>query len=367
MFLKEERFKYLSERIKKVIFPTSSEIESVILAVTYLCDNKCLVCNIWKRYRINPFLIRNELTLQEIKNVFSSSQYLRNIRDINLTGGEPFLCKHIVELCLYFMSQYSQLKISISSNGTKSKLITEKLREIIEKYELKKLENSFNLIISLDGIGVTHDRMRGISGVYNKVMQTIEYIKKLPAKFNVGLSFTITLENYRDLLKTYELSKKLNLGFSFRFAHISRNFYGNEEKKFLWSKEMLDEIEESINAILSESDVLNNYFYKNMIGYQRNPRSTYKCYSGTNSTFLDPHGNVYPCVLLNRKLGNVRDNSFDELWVSNEAKKVRKLISQGVCSCWSQCEADISFQRNLKVALWSARNKYAALFSKSVK
>ena len=155
MFLKEEKFEYLSDRVKKNIFPNSREIESVILAFTYLCDNKCLTCNIWKKYRNNPFVSQNELTLLEIKNIFSSSQYLRNIRAINLTGGEPFLRKYIVELCLYFMSQYSQLKISISSNGTKTKLITERLKEIKEKCEPKRLENSLSVIISLDGIGET--------------------------------------------------------------------------------------------------------------------------------------------------------------------------------------------------------------------
>ncbi|MBT4071635.1 MAG: radical SAM protein, partial [Candidatus Magasanikbacteria bacterium] len=50
-----------------------------VLGVTYNCNSRCTMCNIWK--------IKNspELPVKEYEKL------PRSLRDINISGGEPFL------------------------------------------------------------------------------------------------------------------------------------------------------------------------------------------------------------------------------------------------------------------------------------
>jgi radical SAM protein with 4Fe4S-binding SPASM domain len=53
-------------------------------------------------------------------------------------------------------------------------------------------------------------------------------------------------------------------------------------------------------------------------------------------------GNVYPCTVFDRKLGNIRDYNYDlkKILTSETAKKVRKEIEADRCpQCWTPCEA----------------------------
>ena len=76
--------------------------------------------------------------------------------------------------------------------------------------ELEKIINTFGpeinifLSISLDGIGKTHDEIRGIPGNYSRVLKLIDLIKEKVPSINRGISFTIIPQNYKDLLEVYK-------------------------------------------------------------------------------------------------------------------------------------------------------------------
>src|SRR5207249_11174898 len=90
------------------------------------------------------------------------------------------------------------------------------------------------------------------------------------------------------------------------------------------------------------------YFYSRMTDYQRAPRRIFECFSGTHSFFLDPWGNVYPCITLSTSLGNLRQQAFDDLWFAAPAGAVRTDIAEERCHCWTECEALPSLQRVLR-------------------
>ncbi|HEC67280.1 MAG TPA: SPASM domain-containing protein [Candidatus Desulfofervidus auxilii] len=74
------------------------------------------------------------------------------------------------------------------------------------------------------------------------------------------------------------------------------------------------------------------------------------CSAGTYSSYIDPYGNVYPCTQWNFKFGNLKENSFKEIWWSKKAEKVRELIKNGKCpNCWTPCEAQPSWVMNFGI------------------
>lgn len=342
--------------------PDFKRVRWLNFAITYLCNGRCITCSIWKKYKENPQLLRQELTLREIKRCFSESKYLENLQGIGLTGGEPFLRKDFVDLVGFFIQKYPKASISVATNGLVPNLIRLKTKEIIDRFT----PASFGLSISLDGIGEVHNMVRGINDAYDNVIKTVETLQK-EVTVDINLSFTITPQNYNDLPKVYELSKKYKIGFIARFAQNSRAYYGNKDIIFEWTNDKLKEVEFILNEINNDrikdqsfmAKILEpyTYFLSNCIKYEKIHKRMFQCYSGIHSFYLDPYGNVYPCVMLDKKIGNIKDESFDDLWCSLQAKEIREYIKSNQCHCWTECETIPSLARDLGVIKWNIQNK----------
>jgi radical SAM protein with 4Fe4S-binding SPASM domain len=67
--------------------------------------------------------------------------------------------------------------------------------------------------------------------------------------------------------------------------------------------------------------------------------------------FIDPYGDVYPCLMLDRKLGNAKRDGFDAVWDGPEAVAVRRFVAEKKCDCWTPCEACPSLGRSLSPQL----------------
>ncbi len=109
-----------------------------------------------------------------------------------LSGGEPLARADTLELATYARSL--GLKLTLSTNGT---LIDEaraaRIREIGFAY----------VGISIDGIGETNDRFRGVSGAFDRAMRGIRNCKAVGQK--VGLRLTLTPWTVRDLDAIFDL------------------------------------------------------------------------------------------------------------------------------------------------------------------
>jgi radical SAM protein with 4Fe4S-binding SPASM domain len=63
------------------------------------------------------------------------------------------------------------------------------------------------------------------------------------------------------------------------------------------------------------------------------------CYAGTLNIVLTENGDVYPCELSTRRMGNIRDYNYDvqQLLNSKEARAVADEIKKGKCYCSHEC------------------------------
>jgi MoaA/NifB/PqqE/SkfB family radical SAM enzyme len=318
------------------------------------------MCNIWKKYKSNAEKYREELTVEEIRALFGKSDLLRKIEILGLAGGEPFLKKDFVEIALYFYGVNSSLITFIPSNGQRPELIKEKLTRLVKN----GVRNELLFVgFSLDGIEETHDKMRGVEGAFQRVLQSAERVRKIE-RVNMGLSFTITPENYQEFSAVHDLSKRLEIPFGFQFAQTSSHYYGNAEKKFCWTEDQIAEIREMLlqtgfldktveGSLSNRMTNPDNYFLEYALRYQLKPQRSFDCFSGTHSCYMDPYGNVFPCISLGDSFGNIREQDFDNLWLSARAKQVRRLISRRKCHCCSFCDIPRSLVKNWRVIPWN--------------
>ena len=61
-------------------------------------------------------------------------------------------------------------------------------------------------------------------------------------------------------------------------------------------------------------------------------------------------GDVHPCEILNRKLGNLKDYDYDlnKLLKNQETKETKKWIKDTKCKCTFECAASASVVWNVK-------------------
>jgi len=93
------------------------------------------------------------------------------------------------------------------------------------------------------------------------------------------------------------------------------------------------------------------YAYLRRIGcYLVTRNSPLPCQALSGSVFIDPYGNIFPCSIFDKNMGNLGDFQFDlaKFWHTEYAIRTRNQIEQGKCpGCWTPCEAYQSILANL--------------------
>lgn len=98
------------------------------------------------------------------------------------------------------------------------------------------------------------------------------------------------------------------------------------------------------------------------------------CEAGMVNFFVDPYGDVYPCNGLENKywkesMGNIRTmSSFDELWRSEQAERVRSRVRSCPKNCWMVGTAAPVMKKYLTTpAKWVLQHKFQSVWGNPVK
>jgi MoaA/NifB/PqqE/SkfB family radical SAM enzyme len=308
-------------------------------AVTYRCNSRCMMCDIWKLYRNHPEKMKKELSVDDYREIFAlNRKYLKNLIHIGITGGEPFLRDDLTEIISIIHNKCPKTTIDITTNGLNPEKIETDVKEILRKCPDLRL----NINISIEGPEKTHNRIRGHDNFYEMVMRTAKKLIDVKKNNNIDVkvSFTILPQNCNEIYKVYKISQKLGFKFSCRPVHTSTSFYGNNERlKRPFTPSTIKKIEKQLNKIPNK-----DFFLEHTPAYLTSGNLIVPCYSGFYSIYIDPYGDVYPCLFIDKKLGSVKDhNFFKKTWVSKEFNDIRNDIKKKRCpKCWTECETNHS-------------------------
>ena len=323
--------------------------------LTYSCNQECLMCDIWPRYRNEPGLKKQELTLDEIKSIVENSNLLQDLELILFSGGEPFLRPDLVPIVTFFAERYSGSQLAILSNCFDRRLVIDKLGLIFSSSP----DSDLMLGTSLDGIGESHDRVRGVPGAFDKLCVVLKEIKEKYPRVTIETNFTITPANSDQLLPAFSFTREMGLGFS---AQFPIPWEGTAELE--WQPNQLEEVERDIQRVMEEIYreesviigptpprlLIRLQYLKGLLEYERNPRRIFPyCPAPYRYAMISPRGDLYFCPKLKEMIvGNLKDTPFDELWLSGKAEKIRRHINSGACHCWLNCTAYINIEDAIK-------------------
>ncbi len=185
------RYGRLSKDLPSYLLQFSADKKPVVVwNVGRRCNLHCVHCYSHSRDQNYP----NELSNEAGKNL------LADLADfgapvILFSGGEPLMRLDIFELIQFATSR--KMRAVVSTNGT---LITPEIAA-----QLKDAGLSY-VGISLDGMEATNDRFRGVKGAFRMAMEGVQNCLKTGVK--VGLRFTMTRENFKDVAAVLDLIEK---------------------------------------------------------------------------------------------------------------------------------------------------------------
>jgi len=216
------------------------------------------------------------------------------------------------------------------------------------EYGNGKIKN-FTLTLSLEGNEKVHNEIRGVN-CYKKVIETYNKLAPLKKKysyFSIMASTVITNKNYKTLLEFHKEIKKLMPELDFHNLEIMRgdpkdknyNAPNIQELKELrpvifkiWND--YDYYKSKIEARIA--DKTKKILYNEYIKIMETGKQPWQCYAGLVHAVIDYKGDVFFCEML-PKIGNLREQSFTEIWNSKKAKEMRKSIKCRKCSCTHSC------------------------------
>lgn len=288
------------------------------------------------------------MSLDEIEDLLSENRgFLRDVTSIQVTGGEPYLREDLPELINAIRGNLPRTTIWIPTNGLTPRRIETATREILHDADGIRLGVS----VSIDGIRGTHDAIRGIQGGFERAVETLRRLRSLRedhAGLSVSVGMTVTNGNYVELPEVWSLARGSGVDFSFRPVNFSDIYYRNREASPTPSDcaERLLPTLQSMGKTLIETKglrhaVTNLRYMQGALDHIRDPGGRrLPCRAASASFFIDPYGNVYPCLFIENALGNVKDERLSKIWRSKAAGEARTLISNGNCpGCWVECEA----------------------------
>lgn len=316
-----------------VNFMKTKKIKDAVLAITYRCNSRCRMCNIWKNNNHS-----NELTPEDYMKLPSG------LSDINITGGEPFLKNDLYEIVKTIKQKCVNANIIISSNGFEPELIVFAMKKIL------KLDSKIGVAISIDGIGQKHDDIRGFKNGYKKATFTIKQLKNIGVK-NLKIAFTIGDYNANQLEKVYKLSKELEVDFTLSAVHSSEIFFG-KQSKIIKNSEIIKQLDWLIKHELKTwnyKKLARAYFAYGLKEFIKTGKRILPDYSGKLNFFITPQGCIYPSDISSHKIGNLKN--INEKNQRNALKKFEQ--------SWMICTARQTMKKHwIQVGWWVLKNKF---------
>jgi len=321
--------------------------------VTSKCNARCNHCFYWKKLNKE----KNELTLEEIDKV---SKSIPQFFSLMLTGGEPFLRDDLSDIAQVYYKNNKIKNLGTPTNGFLPDKIYKTAKRILDSCP----GIFYTVSISLDGLGADHDKSRGVPGAFEKVKETyskLSELKKSYKNFNVDFLTAVTVLNEKKLKEIYDYIKN-----NFKTEVIMIMLRGDPKNPDLKciSQETFEYISKLQKDKFKDLSSFNQPRFKLLIRKRmhnlrhdlimktaRENKYVLPCYAGRLDAIIYEGGDVFPCEILDMRMGNLREfnNDFKKLWNSKQAQKVRDYIKDSKCFCTHECANRTNILFNPKV------------------
>jgi MoaA/NifB/PqqE/SkfB family radical SAM enzyme len=320
-----------------------------IISVTNRCDARCQMCNIWQMER-DEFL-----TAEDYRKLPNT------LKNVNITGGEALLRPDIVEIVHAVYESAGKPRIILATNGFRP----DKTYDLIQ--QMRQFVPNLGVAISLDGLEEYHNLMRGVPEAFSRATKTLQGLIDMGIT-DLRIGFTATAQNVSQLPLVHQLAAQLGVEFTATVAQESETYYGVNNLEKISEADVAKNFGYLVDCNL-RSPVVKNwfraYFAHGVIKFVEEGKRITACSAASDFFYLSPRGDVYPCLTLPLKLGNLRSEPFEKLWASDDAVSARQVVD--TCQdCWMVCTARTELQKTpIRALSWIVKEKVIRSFTPS--
>ena len=295
--------------------------QHISVELTSNCNLKCIYC--YRDAGPNHSAYLEYDVLVDILGRLANN----GVRSIELTGGEPLLHPHFLEILRYCVTRFD--RIIVLTNGC---LIDKETAKFAGTHKEKLLFQT-----DLDGsTQELHDSIRGVPGAFNKTIKGIENLVGEGVKLRVVMN--IVKENVHDIEKTLITAKQLGATW---FTFVPVVYVGR-------AKNLQKLTIEQLNLYIDVSARLKQE-YKSFIGEREHDqiveehKNEINCGMGYKTAVLSPTGKVRPCLLLSERVlafGDLVKESISDVFSNPVVPFLSHLKAPNEETC-SHCEHEL--------------------------
>ena len=305
------------------------KLKSLYWECTLRCNAKCKHCFSNADGGNQPA----ELTTFEIKDQLRKIAQRYRVNDIafSVLGGEPLLRKDIFDVMGYAHALgYSW---GMATNGT---LIDSKA------IQLMKETGMTTIAISLDGVRETHDNFRGVSGCYDKALESTRMLADAGFLDQIQITTVFSKENLNQMQEIYETIKSSGANL-WQIVSVEPVGRASQNKDLLLDISDYKILFDFIKKIRKERKLRVAYGHSHFleIDYEFDVRDNcFTCQTGIAVAGILHNGDVFACPSVPRLphliQGNIRERDFCDIW-ENEFKLFRDENRTSCLKC-KECE-----------------------------
>jgi MoaA/NifB/PqqE/SkfB family radical SAM enzyme len=346
----------LADRVIRSNLGTLGHPYKLTFVVTKECHSRCVNCKIW---RTRP---QDELTLEEIRSFARQAPYFSWI---DFTGGEPTDRPDFPEIVEAFLKTNPDLLlVHFPTNGLRPVQIEAVAKKIVNLKPPRLV-----ITVSIDGPPKINDALRGIKGDFDLAVETFERLAELD-RLEVYAGMTLYPKNVDLIDETFEAIRSRIPGFERRMLHvniphISEHYYNNASgdrgaitgrdlTETEYRRKLLQALDRYMKGrgrpLLKPFDWVEFLYQQKAKEYLATGATPLDCSALMSSCYLSENGTVYPCLIWDEPLGNIRETgySLEPILRSPQAAELRrKILAKNCPNCWTPCEAYPTLAANL--------------------
>jgi AdoMet-dependent heme synthase len=297
----------MGERALRLGVPFSAHVD-----LTYRCNEQCVHCYL-------DHEDHGEMTTAEIKHLLNEMAEA-GVFILTFSGGEIFLRKDFFEILEYARDLTFCIKLK-----TNAVLIREaqaaRLREIgVESIQVSIYSHRPEV----------HDAITKIPGSLRRSLNAIRFLKSQGLK--VIMANVLMTENMHDYHGVQALANELGVDCTLD-PTVSPMMDGDR------STLKLNAGDSALHNLFRDEAFVGNAgeFCAPPVAPDENSMASLPCSAGHTACYVSPYGEFYPCVQFPLSCGNVRQQSFIDIWRNSEQlKEVRSIRLRDLSGC-SQC------------------------------
>jgi len=291
------------------LYMENNQLHALILELTHRCPCRCKHCYVVHEPQ------KDGLSTEKVLDILDQARE-EGVFHLTFTGGEVMLRKDIFTILE-----------KARDDGHRSTLLTSGLTLDEDQADRLAAIGIFSIEMSLLGAtAAVNDDLMQVPGALEKIKHAASLLRErgLP----VVLKSTIMRPNANELSAMADLARSLGCEFNASPSVVAQRNGGQDPLELALDTQELANLDPAL---------LNGGLIP---GEDSGQGAVLTCKAGRTVAAISPEGDVYPCIMWPRSVGNIHDHRLKDIWHTNPDPfllEIRGLKAENITAC-NECD-----------------------------